>query len=62
VVNLVLLLVAGCGSSESNDTTAGPIGQKPTCELATRTELVDENEVAPNGQTGAKIRAAVLPR
>jgi hypothetical protein len=29
------------------------------CELVSRTELTDENEVAPNGQTGANILAAV---
>jgi hypothetical protein len=31
----------------------------PTCKVASRTELADENEVAPNGQTGAKILATV---
>ncbi|PRQ03506.1 hypothetical protein ENSA5_15360 [Enhygromyxa salina] len=39
-------------------TTGGHV-QSPTCELASRTELADENVVAPNGQTGAKILATV---
>jgi hypothetical protein len=61
------LFIAGCDgssaeeSSGSKGTTAADGGhpQLPRCELASRTELADENEVAPNGQTGAKILAAV---
>lgn len=57
--------VAGCERPEAGDssgsggTTAGSNDPLPKCELASRTELADGNEVAPNGQTGAKILAAV---
>lgn len=46
-------------SSGSGHPTSGGPPPEPTCELTSRTELTDENEVAPNGQTGAKILAAV---
>lgn len=75
VVRLVVILlspplVAGCDrpgagdSSESDDgkTTGDPTtggGQKATCELASKIELADENELAPNGQTGSQILAAM---
>ena len=70
VARLVIILsfplfAAGCdhtGADESSDaggTTSGGDVQRPTCELLSKTELADENEVAPNGQTGAKILAAV---
>jgi hypothetical protein len=65
LVVLSPLLVVGCDhssadeSSGSGGTTTGGQPQVPTCELASRTELADENEVAPNGQTGAKILATV---
>jgi hypothetical protein len=47
------LFVAGCPDEGHYNV------QEPTCELASKTELADENEVAPNGQTGAQILAAV---
>jgi hypothetical protein len=47
---------AACGSGGTNTDSSG---QKPTCVLASKIELADENEVAPNGQTGSKILAAV---
>jgi hypothetical protein len=60
------LLVAGCDRSDEGDDSAGSGGTtvgdplpQPTCELVSKTELADENEVAPNGQTGARILSAL---
>lgn len=63
-VSLSLLpLAVGCDNSDESSVadgkTAGGTGQTATCELVSRTELADENEVAPNGQSGARILAAV---
>lgn len=67
LVLLFALSAAGCDRPATDD-SSGTNGsaddgqvQKATCEVRTRTELADENEVAPNGQTGAKILAAVPP-
>lgn len=58
-VQLVLLsltlLVAGC----EDPAHAVDDWQLPTCELASRTKLADADVVAPNGQSGAQILAAV---
>jgi hypothetical protein len=67
VLLLLSLSVAGCDRSDEVDgdsagsvgTTGGSNGDKPTCEIVSKIELADENEVAPNGQTGAQILAAV---
>lgn len=53
------LCVAACNRSGADDSPGSDDGQKPTCELTAKIELADENEVAPNGQSGAQILAAV---
>jgi hypothetical protein len=64
MLSLPLLLVAGCDGSDEGDDSVGAVGMtvdpvQPTCELVSKTELADENEVAPNGQTGARILSAI---
>lgn len=65
VIVLVPSLVVGCDrpddgeSAGSGGTTAGDPLPLPTCELVSKTPLADENEVAPNGQTGARILSAI---
>ena len=61
---LLGLAAAGCGDSTGEGDSGrsddrGDHGEKPTCELRSVTDLADENELAPNGQTGAEIVSAV---
>jgi hypothetical protein len=65
VVVLFTLSALGCEGTVVDD-PSGPDGssdggqaQRPTCEVVSVSELADEHEVAPNGQTGAKLLAAV---
>ena len=60
VVLSVPAFVAGCDGSGSSETTGtGPVGQKATCELTSRTEITDADELMANGQSGALLLAAV---
>lgn len=65
LIVILSVLVAGCDRSDADEstgsggTTTGSHVEQPTCELVSKTELADENEVAPNGQTGARILAAI---
>lgn len=65
LIVILSVLVAGCDRSDTDEstgsggTTAGGHVEQPTCKLVSKTELADENEVAPNGQTGARILAAI---
>ena len=52
--------VMGCDGSGSSETTGtGPVGQKATCELTSRTEIADADELMANGQSGALLLATV---
>ena len=60
------MIAAGCDRSGTEDPppaldgTAGSGGnQQISCELGSRVTLADQDEVAPNGQTGAQILAVV---